>query len=97
MTTFEQDFAAALRGEPGYAGIQPETAAALFRLGLITEEQAWEGALQYQRDWKQGWDDSNWWWALADVACEQYRTWWQRFIGLNYTWKSEWIRERRGW
>jgi hypothetical protein len=93
--TFGEDFTAALRGDPGYRGVEPKTAAALCRLGLISPEQAWEEALLYEQDWIEAWDESKWWWALAEIACEQYRGFWARLWGMNFTWKRDWIAERR--
>lgn len=94
--TFDEDFAAALQGDVGYRGIEPKTAAALYRLGLITEAQAWEGARAYEEDWKMAWDTSDWWWGLAEIASQQYRGFWTQF-SPSFSWKSNWIRERRGW
>jgi hypothetical protein len=100
MTSFDEDFAAALRGDSGYRGIEPPTAAALYRLGLITEEQAWEGAREYEADWKAAWASTDWWQKTAELAWLNNASFLTRFINAGVpplTWKSQWLKEHRGW
>ena len=65
----------------------PQVVATLLEFDLITEEQAekaWE-------EWDSAMDVEEWWWALADVAMQQYRGLWGRTFGLEYRWKRDWI------
>ena len=94
MTSFDEDFAAALRGDLGYSGIEPKTAAALYRLGILTEEQAWEEAYAYQADWNRAWDDSNWWWKTAELAWYNSASFWSRLFSAgipSFKWRTAWI------
>jgi hypothetical protein len=94
------DFDAALRGERGYRGVEPSVAAGLFRLGLITEDQARQAAEEYADDWKVAWDNVQWWQRTAELAWRNSASFVTRFINAGVppvTWKSEWIKEHRGW
>ncbi len=94
------DFDAALRGEPGYRGIEPAVAAGLFRLGLITEQQARQAADEYAVDWRKAWDDSNWWFKTAELAWHNTASFWSRLFSAgvpSVSWQSKWIKEHRGW
>ena len=94
------DFDSALRGEKGFRGVEPSVAAGLFRLGLITEEQAWEAAQEYQEDWSDAWDDENWWWKTAELAWYTSTSFWKRLFSAGYptySWRKKWLEEHRGW
>lgn len=95
-----EDLDKALRGDLGYRGVEPSVAAGLFRLGLITEQQAREAAEEWQEDWDRAWDDSEWWFKTAELAWFNSASFLRRVLWAGiapFSWKRAWIREHRGW
>ena len=81
----------------GNKGAHPSTAAALYQLNLITQEQALAAANAYAEEWEDAWNDARWWRELSYLA---YKTLpkRKRWFTLSYfKWTDEWIKEKRGW
>lgn len=80
--------------------IHPWVTEGLLYYGLITDEQAAEAKRRYDEAWDKAWDDSNWWHTLAEIAWRNEASWWEKLKWIwipPMSWKSNWIRERRGW